>query len=383
MAEMNNSKFIKEHKCPNCNAPLIFNPANGKLSCEYCGGEYDIPEEPAETAEGAAGAGAEAGADGADDGVHGFDFREFEKKAAQQNVDNIPIYLCKSCGAEVLAPPENVSLTCPYCSNNIVLTDKISGNMRPDGIVPFRFTAKELPEKMNAFYKNKKLLPRDFFSRSQLSKVTGIYVPFWLFSGRVEGNLRFRGDIVTRRREGQYEVTRVDHYRLIRHADVEFANIPIDASERIRDELMDSVEPFDMADIKKFDASYLAGYTADRFDVAGENLQKRATSRMMSTAHSVVRGHVGGEYSAIESDGGRLEAKNIDAKYVLLPVYLFNRTYNGKEYEFAVNGQTGKCVGEVPTGKSVSRLYFLKRFGIVAGIVMILSIISYLTGGAL
>ena len=71
----------------------------------------------------------------------------------------------------------------------------------------------------------------------------------------------------------------------------------------------------------------------------------------------------------------------LDAKYILFPVYLFDIDYQGKKYSFAVNGQTGKVVGEVPTSKSVSRGYFLKRFGIVAGALVVFSVVKYFLGG--
>ena len=36
-------------------------------------------------------------------------------------------------------------------------------------------------------------------------------------------------------------------------------------------------------------------------------------------------------------------------KYALLPVWLVNTTWNGKTYTYAMNGQTGKFVGDIPT----------------------------------
>ena len=41
----------------------------------------------------------------------------------------------------------------------------------------------------------------------------------------------------------------------------------------------------------------------------------------------------------------------LDKKYVLLPVYMVNVKYGNKTYIFAMNGQTGKFIGDIPIDK--------------------------------
>lgn len=43
------------------------------------------------------------------------------------------------------------------------------------------------------------------------------------------------------------------------------------------------------------------------------------------------------------------------AKYALYPVWLLNTTWNGQKYTFAMNGQTGKLVGDLPVDKNAAR----------------------------
>ncbi len=78
--------------------------------------------------------------------------------------------------------------------------------------------------------------------------------------------------------------------------------------------------------------------------------------------------------------GGSLKAE-LKARYMLLPVYLFSISHAGKDYEFAVNGQTGEVVGSIPTDAGVSFLYFLKRAGIVAAAVVAAMFARYMLGG--
>lgn len=355
---------IAEQKCPACGAPMRFDPQRKKLVCDYCGTEADItPDVPTAEAD-----------------VQGVDFAALQSQVTDADAAQVPIYNCVSCGAEVIAPPEQAALTCPYCGNNIVLTEKVSGKLRPDGVIPFRIDKKQLPAAMTSFYKGKVLLPRRFFSESAMGKVTGVYVPFWIFNGRLTGRLEYHAERTDSHRSGDYEVRETSHFAEARDVDVAFADLPVDASGRVSDALMDSLEPFDISAAQPFDMRYLAGFTADRFDRTKEDVAARAEARMRSTAENAAASTLAGQYDSVRQTGGKLQAK-LTARYMLLPVYLFSLTHAGKDYEFAVNGQTGRVVGSLPTDSGVSLVYFLKRAGAVAAAVVALMAVRYLMGG--
>ena len=402
---------IAEQKCPACGAPLRFDPASGKLVCDYCGTVTELQgtaakpmQKPGKTDSGKPGASAPGHAqtqpqgqatpqgqavpqgqaqsqEEADqqDTMDGFDFASMTDAVTVPNAEDLPIYNCVSCGAQVIAPPEQAALTCPYCSNNIVLTDKVSGKLRPDGIIPFRIQAKDLPDAVNRFYKDKKLLPRRFFSESTMGKVTGVYVPFWVFNGRISGEMTFSAQSSVSMRRGDYIVTETSHYQLVREAVMDYENLPVDASSKVDNRLMDSLEPFDNSQTQPFDMRYLAGFTADRFDEKKGDVSERAKQRMQATTRSIITAQASAGYGAVTPQSSRLHA-DLDAKYILFPVYLFDIKHAGKNYSFAVNGQTGKVVGDIPTDSGVSFMYFFKRFAIVSGGLIAYSVAKYMLG---
>ncbi len=359
---------VIEQKCPSCTAAMRYDPERKKLVCDYCGTVLDVKEasEPQEQ----------------DDGVllEGFDFSRFREQQMDRNAENLPIYLCVSCGAEIIAAPQQFALTCPYCGNNVVLTDKISGQLRPNGVLPFKIPSDRLPDVMNRYYKDKKLLPRRFFSERTMGKITGVYLPFWVFQGRAFGRLSYRGEITTTHREGNYRVTETAHYRLVRDVDVAFEHLPVDASSRMNDAMMDALEPFDLSEAKDFNMDYLQGYTADRFDVAKDDISARAEKRMQNTAAGEAARQAGAGYSHVTRAGGTLRTE-VRADYLLLPAYLFDLEFRGKTYSFAVNGQTGKVVGSLPIDKRVSLLFFLKRVGVVAAALIASAFVKFMLGG--
>ncbi|MCR5338985.1 MAG: hypothetical protein K6E75_10540 [Lachnospiraceae bacterium] len=355
---------VAEQKCPNCDGVMHYDPEKKLLVCEYCGTEMDIKKatasKPKEIAE-------------------GFDFASLNDQATDINAQALPVYNCESCAAELIAPPEQMALTCPYCGNNIVLTDKASGALRPNAVIPFQFDKQKLPEAVRKFCKPRVLLPKDFFSDEKLNNLTGVYVPFWVFSGKVSGQMRYLGTKSSSYRSGDYMIHEHSEYDVVRDVDMSFDALPVDASGKIDDKLMDSLEPFHTNEAVPFDMRYLAGFTADRFDEKKGSIAQRAKKRMFSTAYSLTEKQAGAGYSRIKKNGGTLRT-DIDAKYMLLPVYLFDLSHNGKTYHFAVNGQTGKIVGDVPIDAGRSAKFFFIRCGIVFGVLMIWFWTKYLCG---
>lgn len=348
---------IEERKCPNCGAPLRFDPEKGMLYCDFCDSSFTV--EAAEAAEEA----------------HGIN--EYAGSVAAAN-EKLAVYICKSCGAEVVADPERVALTCPYCGNNIVLSDKLTGKLVPDGVIPFKITPDTLPEAVRRFYKGKKLLPKQFFSDSSIGKVQGVYVPFWLYDCDMLGDISYDGCKNRSFREGDYIITESSHFDVRRRVSMHFEKIPADASARMDDALMDSLEPYDYSEIKAFDTSYLAGYVADRFDKEAGEVRERADSRILRSAIDVTRSTVVGYDSVMDGEAEMSGSTKTSVRYILLPVYLLNISFRNKDYSFAVNGQTGKVVGELPADKATERGWFWKRFGIIFGILTLLQLLSEL-----
>lgn len=338
---------VKEAKCVNCGAPLRFDPESARLVCEWCGSVFEIPE-------------------------GGFEPVPADERPDGTMPEELPVYLCGSCGAEVVADAVSASVKCPYCGNNVVLTDKVSGGLRPDGVIPFAIDKKALPAAVQSYYKGKKLLPFGFFKESNITDVVGVYVPFWLYDCSLEGTAVFEGATHTSSREGNYVTTETNYYEFTRGVNVDFKDIPVDGSARLEDALMDSLEPFDLNGIKPFRADYLAGFFAERFDKGSKEVRKRAEDRMVTSAMSVLRSEASKGYSNVSEKSRDVTAHPTATRYVLLPVYTFNVAHKGEKYSFAMNGQTGKVVGHIPTDKGVKALRNLGIFAAVFAVLMLI-----------
>lgn len=362
-APKNGSK-IEEYKCPACGAPLVFSSDSGKLSCGSCGNEYEVGtiQQYQENYTGAE-----------------FDWSSYADSLGG-TLPEMTVYSCKSCGAEIITDGTTAATHCPYCDNEVIITEKLTGALRPNGIIPFKVNKKDIKEKIREFCAGKKLLPNNFFTDQMIDEVQGVYVPVWLFNGRLDGSVSFDGTSSSSHTDGSYRYTETSHWLVECDGGMRFERVPVDGSAKMPDDLMNSIEPFDYSQIVPFDGQYLSGFLADRYDKGPDDSIPTASERMMNSAVKAFTSAAASQSAAssvtLRNNGLKLTDPSV--KYVLLPVYLFNVKYGGKLYRYAMNGQTGKLVGELPIDNGKKRKYFWLPFLAGAAITFLIAYLLFL-----
>lgn len=354
---------LVQYKCPCCGAGLQFLPDTQKLSCQSCGNQYDL-----ETIE-------EYEQEEQADAEQDLSWEYQNKKGAERSADGR--YICPSCGAQVEADEHTVSTKCPYCDNVIVIKAAASGDLEPDVMIPFQVQGQEARQMLEGFCKGKRLLPKNFKDRSYLKNLTGYYVPYWLFDCKADADMSFRGTRVRAWSDSRYDYVETSHFMMNRGGTMEFYHVPVDGSIEMDDSTTESIEPFDYRGLTGFAPGYLAGYETDRYDVDAKAAEGRAKERLYNSAEQVLRSTVKG-YQTVTVSKRRLSSHNGKVQYALLPVWLFETVYRDKKYQFAINGQTGKMVGELPVDKGAFWRYL---FGFTAAGTVVCSILGILLFG--
>ena len=222
-------------------------------------------------------------------------------------------------------------------------------------------------------YQKKPLLPKAFSAQNHIEQIQGVYVPFWLFSGSAEGDVTYKCTRSMTRREGDYDVTDTQHYLVRRAGSVTFEKIPVDASSKMPDENMDSIEPFDYQALKPFSNAYLPGFLADQYDVSVEQSASRADTRCKANCESALRSTVTG-YTTCTPETQTVRIRRGQVQYALLPVWMLHTKWKGKDYLFSMNGQTGKLTGDLPVSWGRFWAYFA---GIAGGLAAVLSVLLF------
>ena len=346
---------IFEYKCPCCNGALKFHSGVQKMKCPYCDNEFEMEtlkemdEELQKVAEDKMEWGAVCTG-------------ELSSTEAQ----NLRSYICQSCGGEIVGDATTVASSCPYCDSPVVMKGQVSGELKPDYIIPFKLDKQAAKEGLSRHLQGKKLLPKVFKSQNHIDEVKGIYVPYWIFDADVEANFSYKATKVRTWSDNNYNYRETSYYSAFRKGTMGFDGIPVDGSTKMADDLMESLEPFDLREAVEFQTAYMAGYLADKYDVSVEDSINRANERVKQSTEDTFRATVQG-YDTVTKEAGSIELSNGKAKYALYPVWLLHTTWQGKQYTFAMNGQTGKFVGDLPMDKGA----YWKWWGIYSTIISV------------
>lgn len=350
---MNNNTLV-EYKCPCCSGAISFDSTLQKLVCPFCKTEFEVDAVKDFN---------EAENEGKGDSELNWDeYNENSGSGNWQDGEELNVYTCSACAGEIVADETTAATFCPYCGSPVILAGKLSGSFRPDYVVPFKVNKEQAQKALEKFMKRKPLLPKDFKKKHTIDKIEGIYVPFWLYDCDTDSQMRYRATTVRRWSDSNYIYTKTSHFLLTRAGALGFDRVPADGSSKMDDTYMQAIEPYDYSEMLAFNMPYLAGYTAEKYDVSPSDASKSANERIKSSTLAKFLATTAG-YTSVVPQSTNIKLIKGKTSYALLPVWLLNTKYEGKTYTFAMNGQTGKFVGELPV--SVGRCFGM--LGIIAG----------------
>lgn len=347
---------VISYKCPNCGGELIFDPTAQKYKCEYCLSDYTQEKldelKPAEGSE---------------------EKREaYDETEGGETAEEAVVYKCPSCGAEIVTDETTAATFCYYCHNPVVLSGRVSGEFLPDKIIPFSVDKKKATEKFLEYVHSKKFVPKAFFNKQQIEKISGVYFPYWMVDMDLEGSMQAEGRNTRVWRSGDTEYTETKVYRVEREGDIHLEDITKNALKKSNSKLAEGVLPYDVSKVQKFHMGLLSGFLAEKRDIEREELNAAVKQEADEYAEEILRRTVKG-YSSVSVNSCHMNQKQENWDYIMLPVWTV--TYKGRDgkiYYYSMNGQDGKVYGELPIDfKKVWKLG-----GIISAIVMILGLIG-------
>ena len=339
------------YSCPNCGAGLSFHAEKQAFCCEFCLSEFTKEQL---TNEGADEKAAE------------------EQRKDEAYCDSMKAYVCNSCGAEVIADETTAADICCYCHNPVVLAGKLSGQMRPNKVIPFAFGKADAEKKFLEYTKKKWFLPRDFFAPAQAEKIAGIYYPFWVTDADTDSHLTAHATRVRTWRRGDTQYTETSNFRIERQGMIHFEDIVSSAIDEADKEMLEGILPYPSESMIEFSMPYLSGFVAKKRNIERAQLTDEVRGRMNDYAETLLRNTIHG-YTTVVVQDKSVRVNKSHWEYTLMPIWLLTYLKNGKTYTFAMNGHTGKIWGKLPV--SLPKLAIL--FGSVfAGLTALLTVIG-------
>ncbi len=354
---------LQQYKCPCCDGAIEFDSSVQKMKCPYCDTEFEmetllaydnelksIPEDDMRW-----------------NSMGGQQWREGE-------AEGLRIYSCNACGGEIVGDETLAATSCPFCGNPVVMMGQFAGALKPDYVIPFKLDKNAAKEALKKHYMGKKLLPKAFKDQNHIEEIKGVYVPFWLFDTDANAHIRYKATRVRTWSDSQYNYSETSHFNVTRAGSIGFSGVPVDGSTKMDDTLMESIEPFNLNEAVDFQTAYLAGYLADKYDVSAEESIARANERIKASAEQMFGSTVHG-YTTVMPVSTNVAFTNGVSRYALYPVWILNTNWQGKNYIFAMNGQTGKFVGDLPLDKAAYKKWLFGIWGIASAAIFAVSLL--------
>ena len=341
------SDNVNQYKCVNCTAPLEFSPNTQTWDCEYCFSKFNKEDLDSST--------------------------PVQSYNAETSIE-MNTYNCSNCSAELVLDSTMSASVCVFCKSPSIITSRLSGEFEPRYIIPFRITKEKAQEIYHAKVRKKIFAPTNFKQNEELESVEGVYAPYWLYDCHIDGDITCSATKKKVWRAGDYRYTKTKYYNVYRKGSMEYTKIPVDGSTKLDDKLMSLIEPFDYQALTDFSPHYMSGFMAEKYDrnkdECLQNIKERVTGEINKKLKADVRG-----YTSVTTKHKSSNLTNYEGNYALLPVYLIVEKHDGKDYLFAINGQTGKMVGQVPVSKQKVLQFFLAA--------SLITWLIYVLGGAL
>lgn len=323
-------------KCKNCGGNTIYSPEIKKMYCPFC---ESIDSE-------------------------------------EQNDSSGDIQICPNCGGEVLVEEYTSATQCKYCDNYLIFNERVEGEFTPNLIIPFQYSKEMVKKLLRDKFKKSIFAPTDFLSEVKLNTMQGDYVPFWLYDYNTNCEYTGEGSKIRVWRHGDTEYTETSIYDIYRNMDIQFNSIPVDASIKMQDDIMDLMEPYEYNQLVSFKPSYMSGFEGERYNINSETLEPRARRKMEEDANQIMSQTISG-YARTSQTHKKITTNDEDVNYGLLPVWTYMYTYKDKSYPFYINGQTAKIIGKTPVSKAKVFSYGFTLWGILTAMLGMIAYILY------
>lgn len=367
-------------KCPNCGATTAFNPRAGSVTCANCGSVYAIHAE-------------NVGRDAAE-----FEFTLETVKQAETystpelvrgwGVTRRELH-CENCGANTSVAPTELATTCPFCaSNRVAARTAMPDIFRPRFLIPFQIERDACAQLARAWLQRGWMYPSDLVHAARGAQFTGIYLPFWTFSARV--NAAWRAEVGREKREQYFDVgqmkfktrTRLEWKWEQGQVTLPFSNEIQTGSSHIGARALKRLAPYDLNALVTYNPGYLAGWRAQAYEISLNDAWDAARARMRESARDACGEQIDSQHvrnfsmnAAFDDEAWRL---------ILLPAFLAAYRFAGKTYQIVINGQTGKVAGDKPV--AWSKVWLIVGALVLPGVLLaalalVLGMVHFKTGG--
>lgn len=319
----------KTLKCPNCAAPIVFDPGAAQIQCSYCNSIF-FPEELLKQSQAV-----------------------FASPEVQPATVEEPLYgyNCSNCGANIWTDDTTLATYCFYCHSPVIVAPRVAEGFAPDGLIPFLVDKDEVVSAFTKWSKSRFFTPRDFGTKEHLEQLNGVYLPFWRADGSAKYRVKGEGVNTSESRLGDMITTTREIYDIDREGIFEANNITSLANDKAAEQLVIGTDPFSRGEVKPFNPAYLQGFFAERNNILREQAAEEFARKIQTDASKVVADNVDGNYDSTSTKVEFLPLQLLNWRLLLHPFWLLTYRQQDTTFLYCMNGVTGESFGELPVSK--------------------------------
>lgn len=326
-------------KCPNCGSTTVrYSADKAGLHCEHCDWTKELPRERDKITERSL--------------ADGFDVSDMPTGLGVEST----VFHCGSCGSEASISTEQVRVQCPFCgSENYNKTTQQARVIQPAGVLPFTVPKKRAQEIFRDWVQEGWFHPNALKKVQELDNIRGVYIPFWTFDAETtstwwaEAGYYYYVTETYTDQNGNQQQRQVQHTRwepASGYYENFFDDVLVIASHGVSQSMVQGVYPYSLEQVVNYDSQYVHGWETE--------LYQKDVKEGFTVADGIMDNYI---YNAcaqqVPGDTHRnlqvsTQKRGLTFKHLLLPLWVAAYSFNGKPYQYIVNGQTGKAHGSKP-----------------------------------
>ncbi|MCL1901229.1 MAG: hypothetical protein FWG51_02390 [Firmicutes bacterium] len=346
-------------KCQSCGANMRFSIKNNALKCSHCGAVQQIENSDEKVVR-----------------------RDMSHEILNQfsKWDDSMVFGCSNCGAKVDLDKKEIVKNCPFCgSPNILKTDELVG-IKPDSIVPFTITKQTAAERFKKWIGSKFFAPKKCKKNANVNNINGLYFPTWSFSADTQnyydGVLGEDYTVTVKDSNGnEHTETHTRWFKVSGNIETAYRDYLVPSGKLLPKSVITALGTYPINTAKAYKQEYLVGRSAEHYSrdikICFGEFERHIYSDLCLRIKRLYRA------DHVKSMSINTTYNKKQFNYILLPVYTANFQYNNKNYNFYINGTSGKITGSYP--KSGRKIFFTV-FAIVAAVAAVVGIIAIVSG---
>jgi hypothetical protein len=279
-------------------------------------------------------------------------------------------FQCQGCGASMSYDASARTLRCPFCGSEKLTEQQDVKILRPNWVVPFAIQQPDALARMRQWLGGSFWRPGDLARAAQVTEMTQVYVPYWVFAARV---YTYWTADTSQTPPG----ARGDWFPLSGHNQASYNGLLVGASSVLTPAETYALQPFDLSAAVPPDQVDLENVVYEQFRVQRKYARPLAQAGLEEQERQACRRYVPANCRNMKVN---VRVEGLTGEPVLLPIFVMAYRYKDQVHRFLVNGQSGKCTGTAPTSYAKIAGVVAIVIGVILAIVICMGIIGAIAG---